>query len=162
MIKAEVERQFILKHDVTLDSSRVGSLEFEHDERMTIAVPDLLNAEDANHLSVAPLLNRAEAFVRQVDMHVAIGAAQSLVFLCLCEPIILMLVIVFLLYTWDKIAWTMMGLSRCLSLTRVIWSAVQGSAPRHCLSLCSPAGWRHHLELVVGIEHLFLQEHLIS
>ena len=154
MIKAEVERQFILKHDVTLDASRVGSLEFEHDERMTIAVPDLFNAKDANHLSVAPLLNCAEAFVRQVDMHVAIGAAQSLVFLCLSEPIILILVLVFLLYTWDKIAWTMMGWSR-IRLTRVIWSAVQGSAPRHCLSLCTPAGWRHHLELVVEIGHLF-------
>ena len=127
MIKAEVERQFILKHDVTLDASRVGSLEFEHDERMTIAVPDLFNAEDTNHLSVAPLLNCAEAFVRQVDMHVAIGAAQSLVFLCLSEPIIL--------------------------IVRVIWSAVQGSAPRHCLSL---------YKLVVGIEHLFLQKHVIS
>ena len=156
MIKAEVERQFILKHDVTLDASRVGSLEFEHDEGMVIAVLDFFNAEDANHLSVAPFLNRAKAFVRQVDMNVVVRAAQNLVFLGLCEPIILNLVIVFLLYTWDKIAWTMMGLSH-LSLTRVIWSAVQSSAPHHCLSLCTPAGWGHHLELIVGIEHLYFE-----
>lgn len=89
MVKVEVERQFILEHNITLDASRVGSLHFEHDEGVVIAVPDLFNVEDANHLGVAPLLNRAEAFVCQVDVHVAIAAAQNIVFLRLCEPIIL-------------------------------------------------------------------------
>lgn len=49
----------------------------------------------------------------------------------------------------------MMGHSR-IRLTRVI-SAVQGSAPHHCLALGAPAGWHHHLELIVVAEHIYIK-----
>ena len=95
MVKDEVDRQFIVKHNIMLDAGRVDSLQLEHDEGMVVAVLDLNNAKDADHLSVAPLLHRAEAFVCQVDMHVVVAAGQSMVFLRLGEPIILVILLLF-------------------------------------------------------------------
>ena len=89
LLKDEVYRQFVLKHNVTLDAGGIDPLHLEHDDGVALAIVDLDDAQHTNHLCVAPFVHQAEALVRQVNVHVLVATSQGVVLLCLGEPIIL-------------------------------------------------------------------------
>ena len=95
LLKDEVDRQFVLKDNVTLDAGGIDPLHLEHDDGVALAIVDLDDAQHANHLCVAPLVHQAEALVRQVNVHVLVATSQGVVLFCLGEPIILEFVILF-------------------------------------------------------------------